>query len=210
MWIWKLITPILTTNPTLTFGIRRKRTSLLPTGMWDLKAPCPVHMTSDCRLNTSASCARQFCPCREKPSRCKIVAPSGVKASLALNSTAPKPADAARCPLCGRPNDCQLATSGVYKGPCWCMSMEIPQVLLVRVPPDLSRKACVCRDCVAEFHRKNNPASPRLKILPGDFYFEGGLMVFTAEYHRRRGFCCGSGCRHCPYPGKDTAPSVSA
>ncbi len=27
-------------------------------------------------------------------------------------------------------------------------------------------------------------------------------MVFTAEYHLRRGFCCDSGCRHCPYPKK--------
>lgn len=26
-----------------------------------------------------------------------------------------------------------------------------------------------------------------------------GYSVFTAEYLLRRGFCCGSGCRHCPY-----------
>ncbi len=26
-----------------------------------------------------------------------------------------------------------------------------------------------------------------------------GLTVFTAYYHLQRGFCCGSGCRHCPY-----------
>jgi hypothetical protein len=32
-----------------------------------------------------------------------------------------------------------------------------------------------------------------------DFYYEGPLMVFTAEYLRRRGYCCGSGCRNCPY-----------
>jgi hypothetical protein len=32
-----------------------------------------------------------------------------------------------------------------------------------------------------------------------DFYLERGLLVFTAAYHRRRGFCCASGCRHCPY-----------
>jgi len=25
------------------------------------------------------------------------------------------------------------------------------------------------------------------------------LMVFTALYHRKRGHCCKSGCRHCPY-----------
>jgi hypothetical protein len=32
-----------------------------------------------------------------------------------------------------------------------------------------------------------------------DFYLEKGLMVFTREYHLKRGYCCGSGCRHCPY-----------
>lgn len=32
-----------------------------------------------------------------------------------------------------------------------------------------------------------------------DFYFENGLLVFTAAYHLKRGYCCQSGCRHCPY-----------
>ena len=32
-----------------------------------------------------------------------------------------------------------------------------------------------------------------------DFYLEGAALVFTARYHLRRGYCCESGCRHCPY-----------
>jgi hypothetical protein len=32
-----------------------------------------------------------------------------------------------------------------------------------------------------------------------DFYREGALLVFTAAWHLKRGTCCGSGCRHCPY-----------
>jgi 2-iminoacetate synthase ThiH len=32
-----------------------------------------------------------------------------------------------------------------------------------------------------------------------DFYREGACVVFTALYHLRRGHCCESGCRHCPY-----------
>lgn len=32
-----------------------------------------------------------------------------------------------------------------------------------------------------------------------DFYLDDGRVVFTAAYHIRRGTCCGSGCRHCPY-----------
>lgn len=33
-----------------------------------------------------------------------------------------------------------------------------------------------------------------------DYYIENGLYVFTAEFLAKRGYCCGSGCRHCPYP----------
>ena len=32
-----------------------------------------------------------------------------------------------------------------------------------------------------------------------DYYLENGVMVFTASYLERRGYCCGNGCRHCPY-----------
>lgn len=32
-----------------------------------------------------------------------------------------------------------------------------------------------------------------------DFYWENGFMVFTEAYHKKRGYCCQSGCRHCPY-----------
>ena len=31
------------------------------------------------------------------------------------------------------------------------------------------------------------------------YYLENGKVVFTPEYHLKRGDCCGSGCRHCPY-----------
>lgn len=32
-----------------------------------------------------------------------------------------------------------------------------------------------------------------------DYYFEGGLLVYTEAFHLRRGYCCGNLCRHCPY-----------
>ena len=35
-----------------------------------------------------------------------------------------------------------------------------------------------------------------------DFYWENGYRVFTEAYHLRRGTCCDSGCRHCPFPKK--------
>lgn len=32
------------------------------------------------------------------------------------------------------------------------------------------------------------------------YYFnENGLMVFTELYHKNRGYCCKSGCKHCPF-----------
>jgi hypothetical protein len=37
------------------------------------------------------------------------------------------------------------------------------------------------------------------KLSPEDYYLENGLIVFTAAYHLKRGNCCGSGYRHCPY-----------
>ena len=40
-----------------------------------------------------------------------------------------------------------------------------------------------------------------------DYYIEAGRWVFTAAYHRRRGYCCASGCRHCPYPSGDEVPA---
>ena len=36
-------------------------------------------------------------------------------------------------------------------------------------------------------------------ILGEDYYIENGKFVFTEKYLLKRGFCCKSGCRHCPY-----------
>ncbi|MDI9861415.1 MULTISPECIES: DUF5522 domain-containing protein [Bacteroidota] len=37
-------------------------------------------------------------------------------------------------------------------------------------------------------------------LEPEDYYLnEQGFMVFTKEYHLKRGYCCKNGCKHCPY-----------
>lgn len=41
-----------------------------------------------------------------------------------------------------------------------------------------------------------------------DYYVESGLYVFTAAYHLKRGYCCGSRCRHCPYPEEVQAQAI--
>ncbi len=43
------------------------------------------------------------------------------------------------------------------------------------------------------------------KLQPEDFYMENGFIVFTEVYHLRRGYCCKSGCRHCPYGKEKTS-----
>ena len=38
------------------------------------------------------------------------------------------------------------------------------------------------------------------KLRKENFYYDKyGDMVMTQEYHIKRGSCCGSGCKHCPY-----------
>jgi hypothetical protein len=52
----------------------------------------------------------------------------------------------------------------------------------------------------------SSKADQPLLVEGEDYYIENGLMVLTARYHLRRGYCCDNGCRHCPYresePGK--------
>ncbi|WKZ58615.1 MAG: DUF5522 domain-containing protein [Cyclobacteriaceae bacterium] len=51
--------------------------------------------------------------------------------------------------------------------------------------------------------RKNKAKSPSaLPATEPDYYLENGKVVFTASYHLKRGYCCQSGCRHCPYTNK--------
>jgi len=39
------------------------------------------------------------------------------------------------------------------------------------------------------------------ELIEGIHYYvnEQGYMVLTAKYLLDRGYCCGNGCRHCPY-----------
>jgi hypothetical protein len=33
------------------------------------------------------------------------------------------------------------------------------------------------------------------------YYLDNGRVIMTEVYHKERGYCCGSGCKHCPYEG---------
>jgi hypothetical protein len=50
----------------------------------------------------------------------------------------------------------------------------------------------------AELER-DEPIEDAEELSPEDFYWDGPYVVFTAAYHLKRGYCCNSECRHCPY-----------
>lgn len=42
--------------------------------------------------------------------------------------------------------------------------------------------------------------SKKSKLKPDEYYLSPeGYIVFTETYHLKRGYCCKSGCKHCPY-----------
>ena len=38
-------------------------------------------------------------------------------------------------------------------------------------------------------------------LIEGAHYYikEEGYVVLTEQYHLEKGYCCGNGCKHCPY-----------
>jgi hypothetical protein len=49
-------------------------------------------------------------------------------------------------------------------------------------------------------------------LVEGEDYYLNpqGLFVFTAKYLRERGYCCGSGCKHCPYTDAERQAAIEA
>lgn len=39
------------------------------------------------------------------------------------------------------------------------------------------------------------------QLIEGVHYYfnEAGFVVLTETYHLEKGYCCGNGCRHCPF-----------
>lgn len=48
---------------------------------------------------------------------------------------------------------------------------------------------------------KESNLPPDYKLIKGEDYYldDLGRYVFTSEYLLKRGYCCESGCKHCPY-----------
>ncbi len=90
-----------------------------------------------------------------------------------------------RCWKCSSEFSCSAPSAG-----CWCENYP------ALAPVDGGD--CLCPDCLVARVQTGDPAK-RVLIEGEDYYMEGPAVVFTAAYHLRRGYCCGSGCRHCPY-----------
>lgn len=45
----------------------------------------------------------------------------------------------------------------------------------------------------------------QLKLGEDYYYSEEGYVVLTEKYHLNKGYCCGNGCRHCPYDYVNTS-----
>ena len=124
------------------------------------------------------------------------------------------------CSSCGEGFTCG-AEGGDER--CWCVAL--PHLPLAAI----SGRDCFCPKCLTDsIQRALDPGAPavdsahgsvrralaqqegpistqlepqRLLLEGEDYYSEDGLIVFTASYHRRRGYCCERACRHCPYKG---------
>ena len=91
----------------------------------------------------------------------------------------------------------------MYKGSCWCERHVFPR----NCWPGAGG-ASKPRVYLPGLFGGGLAARPVLRPGPDDAYVDPrtGLQVFTSDYLRRRGYCCGSGCRHCPWdPNPDVA-----
>jgi prepilin-type N-terminal cleavage/methylation domain-containing protein/prepilin-type processing-associated H-X9-DG protein len=61
-------------------------------------------------------------------------------------------------PLCRQPNLCPRYSPSAPEGACWRARVEIPEGLLARVPGELRKRACICRECVESFHSEQTNA----------------------------------------------------
>lgn len=113
-----------------------------------------------------------------------------------------------QCPQCT-----SVFTCGTKDGDktCWCQSY----------PPIFEAKAgqtCLCSTCLTQEIAAKLPRylhsldheqalalaqnySSNAPLQEGiDYVMDNELMVFSAWFHLKRGYCCGNGCVNCPYP----------
>ena len=94
---------------------------------------------------------------------------------------------------------------------CWCQSY--PPILEVKAELACLCPACLKQEIVAKLpgylHSLDHEQalalaqnySSNAPLQEGiDYVMDNQLMVFSAWFHLKRGYCCGNGCVNCPYP----------
>lgn len=118
------------------------------------------------------------------------------------------------CTACGKAFQCGRDEAGHV---CWCETL--PKIKQIEEGGDCLCAACLKKSIQSDIREfvqevksgeKENIAPQYLgngmPFVEGiDYYLENNLWVFTEWYHLKRGYCCGSGCRHCPYPKRTPA-----
>ena len=92
------------------------------------------------------------------------------------------------CSKCGAAFHCGSERGGAN---CWCDNL--PKLF------PLAERDCLCPACFGDAIAQQQSQPKRPLVEGEDYYAEGKVIVFTASHHLRRGYCCGRGCRHCPY-----------
>lgn len=95
------------------------------------------------------------------------------------------------CPKCDGKFSCQVTNPNG----CWCM--DFPPLLAVE-----RAENCLCKTCLEkeiEMQQNKEKQKPQPLVINEDYYIENGRWVFTSAFHLKRGKCCGSNCRHCPF-----------
>lgn len=106
---------------------------------------------------------------------------------------------AERCPLCSRDNACRAAKGHLYKGPCWCHQISVPNSILRRLAENAVTPACLCRSCLENIAHISNESGSTEEILakiqarnladpseqlgkpePASYLDADGITVFTA------------------------------
>jgi hypothetical protein len=112
------------------------------------------------------------------------------------------------CSMCGARFDCGAGESARR---CWCRAL--PPIMPLDFSEDCRCPPCLkteIRSRLTAFVASVTPAQARAGVgrrwasddapVEGiDYELEGDRLVFTAWYLLKRGACCESGCRHCPY-----------
>lgn len=113
------------------------------------------------------------------------------------------------CSRCGTVFGCSTEDNG---NSCWCNRyppLFIPDPVINCMCPQCLHQAtkekidAYIAEMTVEKALNSNIAKdlpPTKQLIRGiDYYLENTSFVFTAWHHLRRGSCCKSGCRHCPY-----------